>query len=704
MSFQVGIDIGGSFTDCVAIHVDGRHGIGKARTRHEDLSEGVIEALEHAARTLELDVGDLLAETDHVFHGTTVGTNAMLERMGATVGVITTRGVGDTLLMMRAHGRVAGLPIERVIRTSQTFRPPPIVPRGLIEEVSERVDCMGNVVTGLSDAEVEEAALRLVHKGVDSIAICFLWSFVNQVHEHRAREVVEAVTDGLYLTCSSDLVPRWGEYERAAATAINCYVGPVVAGYVERLAERLDEAGYRRPLVILECAGGAMSSEQARAAPILTIDSGPAAGLSGAAVMARAVGGLDVICTDMGGTSFDVGLIVQGLPVTKSTKVISQYEYFAPTLDITSIGAGGGSYVWLDEMSGTLKVGPASAGSDPGPICYGLGGGEPTITDADLVLGFVDPDGFLGGSVRLDVAASERAFGELGAKVGMGAVEAAAGAVRIVDSRMADLIRQLTIAQGRDPRDFAVYAYGGAGPVHAYAFARELGCSELFIPLGNSSSVWSALGAALSDFLQVREISDIQMFPGKAERVNRNFARLEKEAIAAIKGESGRNGGEVELARYVDMRFRGQIFEVEMAFLEYPCTDVYLATLGARFSARYEDLYGKGAGFSGAGYEFVNFKVRATLRAGSFSLPKFEAAQVKRTAAASASMSREIYWPEVERWVRTDVHRGDDLRPGTELTGPCVIDLSHTAIVIGPGQTGRIDELGSVVIALGERT
>lgn len=694
---HIGIDIGGTFTDCTVIDGTGHVTSAKAPTTRDDPSRGFFEALDLVAADRGTSLEELLAGASHIFHGTTAGTNALLERTGAVTGVLTTRGIGDSLGIMRGYGRVAGLPVEAVMRASVASRPEPIVPRWLVREIDERIDAHGEEVVVLDEDAVATQAQELASAGVEAIAICFLWSFVNPSHERRATEIAREVT-GLYVSCSSDLVPKWGEYERLAATAINCYVGPSVDRYVGRLSDGLTERGYEGQALFLDCRGGVMTADRARRAPLRTIDSGPAGGIVGAARLAADHGATNVICTDMGGTSFDVGLIVDGEPVPTSKTVVSQYEYYVPRLDIRSIGAGGGSYVRFDPVSETLKVGPESAGSAPGPVCYGRGGTEPTITDADVVLGFVNPDYFLAGRIKLDRDAAIAAFERVGAPLGLSAAEAAAGACRIIDHRMAGLIRQMTVQRGRDPREFSVFSYGGAGPVHAGGYAGELGCSEVVVPLGDASSVWSAFGAAQCDLGYTAELTNMAPAPFDEEWFNAQLTKAHDTAVANLIDE-GAAAEEIAIRRSVDIRYRGQLYEIAVAVPGFPCTPEDIKGLCETFEARYEQLYGAGAGFPDAGLEVVTFRAE-----GVVSIPRrpIERMGSERTTIApdAEASSRNAYWNERGDEEATPVYWGDLLVPGNLIEGPAIFDLPETTVVVRPGQSARIDEYGSILLTV----
>src|SRR5215470_17699546 len=375
--------------------------------------------------------------------------------------------------------------------------------------------------------------------------------------------MVRKIDPKIFVTCSVDIAPRWGEYERVTATALNAYLGPVMAGYLDRLNSSLKKLGYTHGLQITQCGGGTVPVERAGEAPLLTLDSGPVSGVTASMFLGAAMGEKNVITTDMGGTSFDVSIIHEGKPAYSFISNTDQYEYFLPKVDLQAIGAGGGSLVRVQPEKRTMTVGPDSAGAFPGPVCYSRGGTVPTVTDAQLVLGYLDPDNFAGGKMRLDKDAALSAIRDLGSRIGMSAIECAAGICRIVELQMADVIRKVTVEKGFDPRDFVLFAFGGAGPAHAGVFARELGVRKVVVPQRKAASTWCAFGAAAADVLHIFEHTEIMQTPVPAERINKILEGLQKKALALMKKE----GIAEDRQRFefsLDVRHKGQINEVEV--------------------------------------------------------------------------------------------------------------------------------------------
>jgi N-methylhydantoinase A len=432
MTFFLGVDIGGTFTDCVAVDDGGRVFHAKTPSTHATTPvDGVLAGLDLLAEEAGVDTADLLSQADRFSHGTTIGTNLVVERKGAKVGLLATKGHHDALLMMRGAGRTAGVPIDQVYSVHRTDKPAPLVPRGRTAQIAERVDVDGEVVAPMDDDAAREAVRTLLGRGdVDAIAIALMWSFRNPAHERRLREIVAEEAPGMFVSVSHETSPRQGEYERTVATVINSYVGPASSRYLEQLADALGERGLGRSPFIMQANGGVVPVAVARARPLTTIGSGPAGGLAGTAAIAAASGHRNVIATDMGGTSFEVGLVIDGAPLLSGEEVLDQYTFQMPHLDLRSIACGGGSIARVDPHSGGLRVGPESAGSDPGPACYGRGT-EPTVTDADVVLGLIDPEMFLGGRMHLDRDAAVRAVQRIAAPLELAVEEAAAGIVQV---------------------------------------------------------------------------------------------------------------------------------------------------------------------------------------------------------------------------------------------------------------------------------
>jgi N-methylhydantoinase A len=489
MNYIVGVDIGGTFTDCVVIDENGAVTIGKSLSTPPDFSQGALNAAADAATNLGLTGAEaLLKSTQLFFHACTIGDNTLITRAGAKTGLIMTKGFGDSLHMMR--GKIAeGLTENEIAHRSALDKPQPFVPRKLVEEVPERVDYKGQELIRLDVAAAEQALDRLVSKGVESIAVCFLWSIMNSAHEKQLAEILKKKYPKVFFTLSSEVAPYLGEYERAATTVFNAYIGPKISSYLQNLQSVLRRYGLKREPLIMQAYGGVLGIEATCNNAVGVIESGPAAGIVGTRFLGAHIGEKNILATDMGGTTFKVSVVRDGVIERDYKPVILRYSILSTKIWVESIGAGGGSIAWIEPETGLLKVGPQGAGASPGPVCYDVGGGEPTVSDADLVLGYLNPDYFLGGRMKLNKGKTMEAIGTRIAKpLKMTEVEAAAGIYRIANSHMSDLIRKATVEKGHDPRNFVLFAFGGAAPVHASRYAAELG-----INLVDTGDMYSAV-------------------------------------------------------------------------------------------------------------------------------------------------------------------------------------------------------------------
>jgi N-methylhydantoinase A len=701
LAYICGVDIGGTFTDCVLLDDRGNVTLGKAPSTPPDFHQGFLDSLQVAAGKAGISLESLVAGAKgRIFHGCTVGTNALVERKGARVGLITTRGHRDAIHIMLAAGRVRGLSPEELTRVAATKKPDPIVPKHFIAEVDERVTWDGNVLVELNEESVASAIQALLERGAEAIAVSLLWSVVNPAHEQAIKEMIERVAPGMFVSLSSEVVPRVGEYERTVATVMNAYIGPVMNQYLEQLEQGLAELGHEGSLQMMSCSGGLIDAKQARVLPVLTIGSGPVAGLIGARQLGVSTlqGQANILTTDMGGTSFDVGMIYGSRPVTRTSTIQSQYEYFLPTVDVRSVGAGGGSIIYFDANSGTLRVGPHSAGSRPGPACYGRGGTQAAVTDADLVLGYLDPDYFLGGDLRLDLRAARKALKRAGEPLGFGPEETAAAAARIVDNHMADAIRLMSIQQGYDPRNFVVYAYGGAGPVHASAYARELGVKKITVPLSDFAAGWSAFGVASSEAVFIQELARFMRAPFDPDLLNGSWQSAEESVLGRLAAQ-GIPHDRVRLDRFAGMRYALQINEVEVSAVNGRYDEASGRDLIEAFEQEYARLYGQGTGYAEAGFEIRSIKVVATARVSDLDLSLDRNRPNGETSALKGE--RSVMWYEQGLSPQTTrVYDGMLLRTEEKLAGPAIIEFPDTTVVVRHGQTAMLDPVGSIDVLL----
>jgi N-methylhydantoinase A len=692
--FRLGIDIGGTFTDCVLIgpgSSGAAYATSKVLSTRDDPADGVMSGLAGLAAEVGMSLPGLLAATERFGHGTTIGTNAVLERAGARVGLITTAGHGDALAIMRGHGRVAGRGVEDVFRVRGTSLPAPLIVAGAVLELHERVDASGAVVVALDEDRAAESVTAFVRRyGLDSVAVAFLWSFANPAHELAMEKILHAQVPEVFVSLSSRVSPRLGEYERTVATVLNGYVGPACTRYLSAMADRLAGEGLDAPLLVMQSSGGVVPAAVASEVALGTLDSGPTAGLTGTAALAEAMGHRNVVATDMGGTSFDIGLVVDGHAVVSNESTIDQYTYRLPHLDVRTTACGGGTIARRDPQTGALRVGPQSAGAQPGPACYGRGGTEATVTDADVVLGLLRPDSFLAGRMPLDEAAARAAVGRLADALELGLEEAAAGIVNVNNLRAATLIRQQTLERGLDPRDFVLYSYGGAGPVHAFGYAAEIGVREVLIPLGNGASTLSAYGIAAGEVARFVEVQTALRAPfddaALLRAVTDTVAQAERAMVDVGVGER------LRIDVWALMRFEEQL----MHALEVPVDVAGEAGAGAtgaagrlveRFVQEYAQRYGVAAASVFQAAEVFALRARARIPG---SVPDTATVTAVAATQGAAVYTVSVYWPDAGERLDTAVYDGAGLAAGP-ISGPALVELPHTTVAVPRGATLTAD-------------
>ena len=696
--FQIGVDIGGTFTDCVlvghpATDSTATYRTAKALSTKGDPADGVLAGLTELADGMGLALPELLARTERFGHGTTIGTNAVLERTGARVGVITTAGHGDALAIMRGHGRVAGRSVEDVFLVQGTSLPAPLIVPGAVLELHERVDSAGKVVVALDEGRAADAVAAFIRDyQLDSVAVVFLWAFANPEHEQVIEKIARTVAPDVFVSLSSRVSPRLGEYERTVASVLNGYVGPACTRYLTSMADRLGAHGLGAPLLVMQSSGGVIPASAAAEIALGILDSGPTAGLTGAAALAAVNGHRNVVATDMGGTSFDIGLVVDGQPIVADESVIDQYTYRLPHLDVRTTACGGGTIARRDPQTGALRVGPESAGAEPGPACYGRGGGQATITDADVVLGLLRPGSFLAGRMPLDESASVAVVGRLADSLGLGLEETAAGLINVNNLRAATLIRQQTLERGLDPRDFVLYSYGGAGPVHAFGYAAEIGVREVLIPLGNGASTLSAYGIAAGDVARFVEVETALRAPFDDAALSREVAGAVERARQSMLDAGVAEDPQIDI--WVLMRYQEQL----MHRLEVPLdpadrgghparADGLADGLAAQFTREYARRYGPSAASAFQAAEIFALRVRARVPAATRAITGTAASAprtgpVTGTAAGSPTRTVPVFWPDAGKRVATRVYDGGGFTDGGEITGPALVELPHTTIAV----------------------
>lgn len=676
---EIGVDIGGTFTDIVAI-VDRQHlAYTKVPSTPKDLLIGVRDAV---SRILAL-TGAAPADVARFIHGTTLATNAVVERKGAVMAVLTTEGFEDALELGRQRrAQMYDLDME-------ADTPVFLAPRRRRVGIRERVDARGEVLVPLEEAEVLRAIERLrEHERIEAVAVCYLFSFLNPAHERRTRELIERHHPELAVSLSSEIDPTFREYERVCVTAFDAYLRPLCARYLGGLDGTLKAMGVTAEAQIMHSRGGITAARMAAARPVTLVLSGPAAGVVGALFAAKASGYRDIISIDIGGTSSDVALVQDGTPLISAAGSIGGYPVRVSMVDVNTIGAGGGSVAWVDAAGG-LRVGPESAGADPGPACYGQGGSRATVTDASVVLGYLNPDYFAGGTLRLDPALAHEAVANVAAALGMEPVGAAAGIHRVINARMADQIRLVTIERGYDPRGCALVLLGGAGPVHGIALADELLIETVIVPA--APGVLSAFGLLVAAVEHSHARTAVQ-----------DMRRPDRVAISRILGELDAQGREkmraervpleeVRVAFSADMRYVGQAYELAVP-LPPEVTEAAIPGIVAAFHALHQRVYSHHR--SGDPVEIVN--LRAVHR---YPLPQPRLARDGGTGdsrAAARKGTRPVHF--AGRWVETTIYERGRLPVGEPIAGPAIIEQADTTTIVPPGYAAVRDPAGNLVI------
>ena len=672
--WQVGVDVGGTNTDLLFLdHESGAFRVAKVPTTPTDQSDAVMSGL---------DAGDgAIADLVAIVHGTTIATNSVLERKGARCGLITTRGFRDVLeLGRRTRPNNYGL--------TGSFEA--LIDRELRLEVTERLDASGRVVRPLDEAEVRAALVRLRDAGAEALVIHFLPAYANPVHEQQAAQIAQQMWPNDYVSVSSEILREVREFERGSTAAVNAFVQPVLARYLKRLGQRLKDAGNDRQLLVMQGNGGILNASAAERQPVQTVMSGPAAGAVAAAHIGRQAGFENLIACDMGGTSFDVSLILGGTPALSAEKDLAYgVPVRVPMVDIHTIGAGGGSIARVD-AAGLLRVGPESAGAEPGPVCYGRGGAKPTVTDANLMLGRVEPSGFAGVSQAHGTEVVAAALGSaIGDPLALDAVGAAAAVLAVAGNQLASAIRLVSVEKGHDPRDFTLFAFGGAGPLHAVELARELGIPRVLVP--RFPGITSALGCLLSNLRHDdvhslwRALSEVDA--GEADKIFNDQAARGTQALESyavpVTG--------VEVIHEADLMYRGQshVFRVRVDSPGFDA-DRVATSFAERYAERFEIIL--------ADMKPVLASLRTTVigtRQG-VDLSLFGASEV---AASAGERSRPVYFDG--QWLETPLLQRDTLTNGLVVTGPAIVEQPDTTCVIDPGAVATVDDAGNLVIEVG---
>jgi len=675
---RIAVDIGGTFTDLVAVDDQGRLFQSKSLTTPEDLSRGIEDCVQKA--------GIPLASATLFIHGSTIAINAVLERKGALTGLLTTQGFRDVYEIGRGN-RPEGYNLF-------FKRPVPLVSRDLRLEVEERLLSSGEILRPLSETSARAAIARLKARGVESVAVCLLHSFANPAHEVRLGELLKEEFPQAYVTLSHEILREFREYERTSTAVLNAYVGPIVSRYLTSLERLLETSGFRRTFLIMQSNGGAMAVGTAKKVPVSMMESGPVAGVIGAAAIGKAVNGRRIISFDMGGTTAKASLIKDFHPeVTTSYYIggyVSGHPMMLPVVDIVEVGAGGGSIAWIDEAGG-LKVGPQSTGAVPGPACYARGGTEPTVTDANLILGRIDPEYFLGGGIRLHREKAQKAIQERVAKpLGLSLPEAALGILTIANFNMSLAVRAVSVERGYDPRDCVLVASGGGGPLHAVAIARELSVPRIVIP--PMPAHFSAMGMLLADLKHDYVQTCLRELPETSPQdLAESFGPLEREAAETLRQE-GAERAEVLLLRFLDMRYRGQEYTISVPISEDLKTLADWKPIRSRFDTLHQERYGHSAPEEPV--VLVNIRLTALGRSEN---PVSLTAAVQEKNRGKRGERAVIFGGEL-RAVPCPIFLRSGLRPGDRLPGPAVVEEVGSTILIYPEDTAHVNELGHLII------
>ncbi len=673
---RVAIDIGGTFTDLMAFdEATGRFSQAKSLTTPARLVQGIVDCLKKS--------GVDCAAVSELIHGSTTAINTLIERKGAKTGLLVTRGTRDVYFIGRGN---------RPESYNLLFhRHRPLVPRHLTREVDERLLASGEVLEPLRSASVEDACRRLANEGVEAVALCFLHAYANPEHERAAGEVVRRMLPGAYLSLSHEILREYREFERTSTTVVNAYIGPKVGGYVQSLKASLAEIGVRGELTIMQSNGGVMTPEVASERPVAMMESGPVGGIIASAQVGRALKFPDVISFDMGGTTAKASLIRAGVPSMAPGYYVGGYAsghpVMVPVIDVVEVGAGGGSIAWIDEV-GALKVGPQSAGAEPGPICYRGGGVEPTITDANLALGRLDPDDFLGGEMVLDAKAAEAGIRRrIAGPLKLNVTTAAQAIVDIAVSKMSLAVREVSVAKGYDPRDFALVASGGAGPLHALAIARELHLPRVIVPLFPAH--FSALGMLSADerhdFIRTfyADLGSVDF-----RQLDRTLSEMKAQALSALR--TGRNP---EHRIHLDLRYVGQEFTLPVPVTARQIDAGDRNAIRAAFDRLYDQRYAHHS--PGEPVEIVNIRLAAIGKRASMKVPKLSA---RRPAKPFRRV--RVYLDNPAKPVSCPVYRREELGAGARIAGPALLREHGTTTVLFKGDRCTVAATGELVIAV----
>ena len=691
MTYRIGIDVGGTFTDFLLTSGDGNSEIYKVLSTPDDPSIGLMNGLSGMAKAKKISLGEFIKNVQTIVHGTTVTTNAVLTRRGAKTGLLTTKGLRDALEMRRG--------IREEQYNNKYTNVEPLVPRHLRFPVEERLDYKGDMVKELRKSDVLDAVKLFKKEGVEAVAICFMNSFADDKHESITAKIIEEKFPNTYLTISSEFLPSIRFYDRISTTVLNSYVGPILKSYLTSLIEKLKDAGFKGVLLIMQSNGGVVSPQIAMEKGAVTLLSGPAAGPVAGIEYTSIQGYDDCLTIDMGGTSFDAALIKDKTPLVTTEGEINRLRLALPMLGIVTIGAGGGSIGWVDE-GGLLRMGPQSAGSKPGPACYDLGGELPTCTDADLVLGYLDKDFFAGGKIPLNYDRAAKAVKEkIADPLGIDVVEAASGMYRVINVNMASGVREVSVKRGHDPREFPLVVAGGAGPVHACMIALELEIPVMIVP--KESSIFCAAGMLMSDLKHnfVRTYSTL-LEEIDAKKFRSLFHEMEREATELLKSEN-LSEESIQHIYSLDMRYVKQYHEVNVKVTKEELGKGDVDSMVDKFHPEHNRLYGYSLEKEGTPVELINLRLSSI---GKTVKPKFREEEYDQENPSEAlKKKRKIYLPHKKAFEEVPVYDGHKLRYGNKIEGPAIIEQVNTTTFVTPEYNVLCDKFGSYTMYLKEK-
>ena len=685
MGMRLGIDIGGTFTDFILATESGGLEVWKTPSTPAAPEEAVFEGVRDLARQQGMEVGPFIASCDHIIHGTTIATNTIINRSGPKMGILHTDGFRDILYLRDGHKP------DRY--NLQLLPPEPLIPRHLRLGVGERVLYTGEVEQPLDEDSVRRALDHFKKEGVSSVAVCLMWSMINPVHEQRIKEILAEEMPDVYASLSTDILPRIREYPRACATVLSAYVGPAIEDYLTKIADFVRTHGYQKDLLIMQVTGGSARVPEIQKRPVLAVGSGPAAGPPASLFIGARQQVQDQMLVEMGGTSFEVSMITGGAIPMSTDMELGGYPLGVAAVDIHSIGAGGGSIAWID-AGGMLRVGPHSAGAAPGPACYGQGGAEPTVTDANLILGYINPENFLGGRMTLDRAASESALASLGDKLSMSTVETAAAVYRIVNTEMVGAMRAVSVMRGVDPRGYTVVVGGGAGGTHAAKIAEELGVSKAICPtVAGGLCAFGMLAADVGHaYLTTRPINTGNM---DISTVNDIYRSMEAQALTQLEAQ-GFSADEIKMTRFADAKYPYQTHEVIVPIPGGPLGEGDIECMASSFHDTHERLYTYC--LRDMPVDMNGWRLTATGKLPALVLD--EQALGAEDPSPAKSGTRPLYFLEHSDFIDTDTYTGEALRPGMVIQGPGVVELATTTIVVFPGHTLSVNAYGDFHIEI----